>query len=79
VKQELHRIKTGRLPNIETKDPVKGVAIAVANTFKVITHDICSWVAERAPWSWGNIIFTNVMDSAYNIVVPAITINKSNL
>ena len=49
-----HHVMVGRCPKRSASQPVAGVATAVATMLNVMTHDTSSWVADSAPWSWGN-------------------------
>ena len=48
------QIMTWRWPKRSASQPVAGVATAVATMLNVITQDISSWVADRAPCNCGS-------------------------
>ena len=58
-----------RQPSVAASQPVSGVAMAVATRLKVSTHEICSWVADSAPLSWGRMTVTLVAVRPNRIVV----------
>ena len=58
-----------RQPSFAASHPVSGVAMAVATRLNVSTQEICSWVADNAPFSWGNITVTLVAVRPNRIVV----------
>lgn len=47
---------TRRRPKRATSQPVMGVATAVARMLKVITQEISSAVADKAPWICGSTV-----------------------
>ncbi len=49
-----HQVMVARWPKRSASQPAAGVATAVATMLKVMTQEISSWVADKAPCSCGS-------------------------